>query len=138
MDPSNLDTLNNMGKIQVLLHEYATLRQEIITRTTHGFQLVAAGAVVLVWVMTRQELNVQFWFGAAIAILVVLIAIWFIIRDIGKAAKRIRELEKDINRRAGEELLVWETYWGGAVTGFWGRARPLPKNTHRSDDKGNA
>jgi len=48
---------------------------------------------------------------------------WVTYRDIVKAAARIRELEKDINVRAGEDLLVWETFWGGAVTGFLGRAK---------------
>lgn len=122
MNSSNTDTLSNKEKVQILLHEYTTLRQEIIARTTHGFQLIAAGAVVLVWALTKPEIDGRFWFGVAVAISVILISSAMAFRDIGKAAERLRELENDINRRAGEQLLVWETYWGGAVTGFWGRA----------------
>jgi len=45
---------------------------------------------------------------------------WLISRDSAKVAKRVRELEKDINCRAGETLLVWETLWGREVTGYPG------------------
>jgi len=113
--------------VKILLHEYATLRSEILTRTSNLYQLIAVGAALFVWVM-GQPLSVRFWV-ALVATLVVLASFcWLITRDIHKAAKRLRELEKDINCRAGETLLVWETRWGGAVTGYWGRGRPLPPN----------
>jgi hypothetical protein len=34
-------------------------------------------------------------------------------RDIVFAAERLREIEADVKKRAGEELLKWETHWGG-------------------------
>ena len=83
--------------------------------------------------MSKQDMDGRFWLGVAIALLAVLIAGWTTFRDIGKAAERLRELENDINHRAGEQLLVWETYWGGAVTGILGRARPRAKSTRRAD-----
>lgn len=122
-------------KIKILLHEYATLRQEAIARTTHGFQLLSVGSVVLAWVMITPTPGAFFWPGLAIAVVVYLIAIWFTLRDLYKATSRIRELENDINRRAGEELLVWESKRGGAVTGFWGRARPLKTSAQDNESK---
>lgn len=125
MQSSNLPEISTEEKIKILLCEYATLRQEIIARTGHGFQLMSVGFVVLTWVIITQTRGSLFWPGAAIALTFFLVATWFTLRDIKKASIRIQELEKDINRRAGEELLVWESNWGGLVTGFWGRARPL-------------
>jgi hypothetical protein len=123
-------------KIQILLHEYDTLRQEILTRTRTGHQILAVAAVLFIWIITQiMTGNPSFWFWTilvgflAASVAAVSVAAWFTMRDIGKAAKRIRELESDINSRAGEDLLIWETRWGGAVTGFWGRARPLPPTT---------
>ncbi len=129
MQSSDLQQISTEEKIKILLCEYATLRQEIIARTGHGFQLMSVGSVVLAWVISTQTRRSLFWPGVAIALTFFLVAAWFTLRDIKRAATRIQELEKDINRRAGEELLVWESKWGGVVTGFWRRGRPLDQKT---------
>jgi hypothetical protein len=54
-------------------------------------------------------------------------------RVMRKAARRLREIERSVNRRAGERLLQWESYWGGAVTGFWGKGEPLPGRPREDD-----
>lgn len=125
MESPSRRQISEEEKIKILLQEYATLRQEVIARTTHGFQLLSVGSVVLAWMMTTQKTSGFFWPGLSIAVIVYLIAIWFTLRDINKATARLRQLEQDVNRRAGEDLLVWESRWGGAVTGFWGPARPI-------------
>jgi hypothetical protein len=131
MNPQSSDSpqISTEEKIKILLCEYATLRQEIIARTGHGFQLMSVGAVLLAWVLLTQTRGSFFWFGLAFAVAVVCVAAWFTLRDIKKAATRIQQLEKDINGRAGEELLVWETKWGGVATGFWWGVRPLDNRT---------
>ena len=53
-------------------------------------------------------------------------------RDLHKAVQRVREIEIDINDRVGEDLLIWENLWGGAKTGFFGNARPLPRSTFKT------
>ena len=117
------DVLNTQGKIQILLHEYASLRTEIFHRTGHLFQLLTVGGALFLWLASRP-IDLRFWISLAAAVVVVSLFCWLIHRDIEKAAERLRQLEEDINRRAGEELLVWETHWGGATTGYWGKARP--------------
>lgn len=112
-------------KVRILLQEYAGLRSEIQARTNNLYQLGAAGTVLFVWIIGRP-LGFSFWFTLATSLVVVSYLYWLIGRDVEKAATRLRELEKNINNRAGEALLVWETRWGGAVTGSWGRAKPLP------------
>jgi len=131
MQSSDSYQLSREEKIKILLQEYTTLRKEIIAWTSHGFQMMSVGTALFAWVILIQTRGALFWPGVTIALIIFLLAIWFTLRDIKKAATRIRELENDINRRAGEELLVWESRWGGAVTGFWGRARPLHQNSHK-------
>jgi hypothetical protein len=121
-------------RVKILLEEYSTLRNEILTRTTNLYQLIAIGAVLFVWIV-GQPMNVRFWITLVVELVVLSFCYWLISRDIDKAAKRLRELEKDVNRRAGETLLVWETRWGGAVTGYWGLGKPLPPNSECGPDK---
>ena len=118
-------------KVQILLHEYDTLRQEVLNRTSNGFQLLAVGAALFVWMIGGQHPNNRFWFwiGLALALFAVSLAAWFIFRDISKAAKRIRELEGSINARAGEELLMWETRCGCDATGYIIGVKSVPATT---------
>jgi hypothetical protein len=110
-------------KVRILLNEYATLRSEILGRTNHMYQLGAAGTVLVLWTIGRP-VGFGFWFGLTIALVALPYFFWLISRDVQKAATRLRELEKESNSRAGETLLVWETRWGGAVTGIWGKGKP--------------
>jgi hypothetical protein len=110
-------------RVKVLLHEYATLRNEILTRTTHLYQLIAVGTVLFVWIM-GQPLTARSWVVLGVGVFLIAFFYRLISRDIEKAARRLRELEEDINHRAGETLLVWERKWGGAVVGHWGRGKP--------------
>jgi hypothetical protein len=115
-------------RIQILLQEYSTLRSEILTRTSNMYQLIVGAPTAWIFLLEHRSNFTVFWLFFAILVVGCCILGWFISRDISKAARRLRELESDINRRANENLLVWETQWGGDVTGFWGRAEPLPQN----------
>ena len=115
-------------KIQVLLQEYGGLRTEIVHRTNNMYQLIAVGAVVLGFVLSGTNAY-RIAIDVAIGAPALKYFHWLITRDIRKAARRLREIEKDVNARAGENLLVWETYFGGEVTGHWGRGRELPRPT---------
>jgi ATP/ADP translocase len=111
-------------KIQVLLHEYAGLRTELIHRQNNAYQLVAVVGALFVW-LSSHAIDARFWITLALATPLVCLLGWMLARDTYKAAKRIREIESQVNGFFGEELMVWETRWGGAVTGVFGRARPL-------------
>ena len=123
------------------------IRFEIISRTNHGFQLLLGTGIGAV-IVAKIEFSLQpiplpeflsailasIWarilvidvtlFLPVIAVTIYCCAIWFTIRDIHKAASRLREIERNINLRAGETLLVWESVWGGAIKGWWGQSRP--------------
>jgi hypothetical protein len=124
--------LKEWEKIQILLHEYDTLRTEIINRTGFGFQLTAIG-VAFLGVMITQGRSIVFWCALVVGLAVMALSSWWNVRDIWKAAERLRELERDINKRAREDLLQYESFWGAAAAGWFGRSRPLPGRPGRSN-----
>ena len=121
--PPSSPEFGSRDKIGVLFKEYDALRVEIQNRTNHGYQLWGIGAGVLALIVSRP-LDLRFWILSGLFLVVFLLASWTSVRDIIKAAKRIRELEDQINHLAGVTLLEWEHRWGSAVTGFW-RTRPV-------------
>jgi hypothetical protein len=122
-------------KISVIMHEYDTLRDEIVQRNNSTQQQIYIGVGVLLGTITLylgghlDGPKMAFLCGfLIIAISVFCYAMWSAYRDIHKNAARLREIEEDVNARAGEELLRWERYWGGAVTGFFfGDQKPLSR-----------
>ena len=135
-------------KVQILLAEYATLRSEIVARVGHVYQLIGVGVplITLLFVTLRPlQFNpfmrhrkgraverkgqvkdrkgrveaIIFW---SVALTFAAALYWMIesyARDVRNAATRIREIEVDVNNRAGEDLLVWENLKGDVATGFW-------------------
>jgi predicted lysophospholipase L1 biosynthesis ABC-type transport system permease subunit len=108
-------------KIGILLAEYGSLRSEIIARMNHGYQLlsvaIAGIAIISVFQQARWML-----FAASFAIGVIFfIGSWLVWRDLRKLARRVQGIELDVNSRAGEHLLVWETLWRGLS--WWGNRR---------------
>jgi len=88
------------------------------------FQLMGAGAVLFVFLM-GQGFGLRWFISLFVFVLVIGLSSWFIGSDILRAGDRLREIEDDVNRRAGENLLTWETRWARGVAGAWAR-RPLP------------
>jgi hypothetical protein len=56
------------------------------------------------------------------------------VRDVKKAANRVKDLEHEINSRAGEHLLVWETLSGaltrgtGLLRSYFSKVSPRPRS----------
>jgi hypothetical protein len=112
-------------KVQILLHEYDSLRLESQNRTSNGFQLVAIAGALFVWLATTSIADYRLWIGMVVTFGMIVVSNRFIYRDIRKAATRLREIERDINSRVGEDLLVWESRYGCDVTGYITGAKPL-------------
>ena len=115
-------------KIPILLAEYNSLRTETIIRTGHGFQ-IAGFSITALTIWAAEETTGKTWLALAAIIGVLAAAGWFTLREITQATRRIREIERDINARAGEDLLVWETLWVGWATGLLGRGSPNSRAT---------
>lgn len=119
------EMLGEKEKVQILLQEYSTLRSELVANGTKTFQMAALVGALLTLTLGRPVDN-RFWIAALVGV-VGLFALGFtVVRDIKRLNRRVTELEAEINRRAGEELLVWESRWGAVATGFIFPRQPLP------------
>ena len=112
-----LSDLSQKDRIQILLSEYAALRAELVSRTGYGFQIAAVALVGITWLL-QQQLSGRswlFWVMMGIVVGCFAIAIFVNTRDLSRVAHRLKDIEHEVNSRAGEHLLVWETL-GGVVT----------------------
>ena len=125
MSEDHSEKLSEKDKIQILLQEYGTLRSEIVSNGNRQFQIAALAGVLFTLTLSRP-IERRFWIAALIGVIALCYFGFAMIRDIRRLARRVFELEAEINRRAGEELLVWESRWGAGVTGFVFRRSPLP------------
>jgi hypothetical protein len=121
--------MTDQERVTILLKEYDGLRAEVTARTGFGFQTVNFGIVAFIFLATRAaSLDVIFWISLVLGIIVIGFSTYFNLRDIGRASRRIAEIELDINARVGEDLLIWENLYSPGATGYFGRARPRPRN----------
>ena len=108
-------------KITGLLAEYNTLRAEVIAAqgsiTQAGQIFFAAATAIVAFAYTSSD---RPWLVGAIAIvaLAFLIVAWtwrWNGRNTQILTRRLREIEAEVNRLAGDEILTWETHhgWGG-------------------------
>lgn len=94
--------------------------------------------MLFVWLLQASQ-GIKFWIGLVVAGVTLLFSSWITFGNLSKVAKRMVQLEADINSRAGEELLVWETKHGGGLTGFWMKLRlPLANLASPSETKKDA
>lgn len=109
--------IGDKEKVSILALEYSSLRSGINARMSNMFQLSAVFVGVAV-LMFRQSFGVR---AVVITALVVafFIGLGLLWHDILKAGRRVQQLETEINRRASEKLLVWETELGGLSHGYW-------------------
>jgi hypothetical protein len=131
----SLSDLSQKDRIQILQSEYAALRAEIVARTGFGFQIAAVALAGVTWLM-QQPLQGRPWWFWVVMIGVAAgfgLATFVNLRDISRPAFRLKALEHEINSRAGEHLLVWETLSGivtraGILLGFFRLAKPLDRS----------
>jgi hypothetical protein len=111
--------LDDAEKVRILLAEYSSLRTEIIGRITNLYQVVGFGSVLAALILQQEFQGNKFWSLFVVLIAGILISGRFLAFDMRRSAKRVRELEKEINMRSGEKLLVWESELGGLNASYW-------------------
>jgi hypothetical protein len=129
-----ISDLTQKDRIQILLSEYSALRAEYVSRTGVGFQLLGFGVTAAAFLLGQNSGSGAFHY---VVILFVLIAfglgIFTNVRDLRRVAVRLKQLEHEINSRAGESLLVWETLGdainsAGMLRGFLTRVETLDRS----------
>ena len=104
--------MNDSQKITILLSEYTSLRAELQGRYTAQFQSTAALAIVLTG-LTTLGITRGFTCGVialiVAAIVLYMVALLWIDIDIARLSRDVRRIEEDVNTRAGETLMRWET-----------------------------
>ena len=127
--------LSACEKISILEREYDTLRAEVISRTSNCYQLVAAGGAGAAFLMNLPA-NLALWTSAAILAIAFLGLFWALYRDINGLAHRISQIEQRINFLAGDDLLEWETLWGGGANGWFPPKRRRKEGLPAARDSG--
>ena len=113
------EQLPQKDKIAVLSKEYDTLRAEIVARTTNCYQVWAATAAAITW-LSGRPIEWTLWTLSATLALIFVGVLGALYRDINALSERVSIIERKINDLAGgEELLEWETRWGGASPNGW-------------------
>jgi hypothetical protein len=111
-------------KVTIIMHEYDTLRAELIAKNANVTQIVAQATLVMIGIISAVLLayeafglspSLSIFFGTTSVILclaVVGISYVWLDRDTVKLSRRLRQIEASVNNLAQEEILVWETLMG--------------------------
>lgn len=110
--------IGDKEKISILALEYSSLRSDINARMSSMFQLSAV-VVAVVALMLHQSSGTRVVIISAFALFAFFIGLGLLWHDMVKAGRRVQQLEAEINRRASEKLLIWETELGGISHGYW-------------------
>lgn len=120
------DKVGQKEKIQILLAEYNSLRAEALSRGGTAYQILAIAAGALSWLLSQTP-DIKFALICAVLSFALGFAAFVCILDVRNACSRTRELEAEINKRAGQKLLLWESERGGML----GRMLKLLNISHK-------
>ena len=95
--------------VEVLLREYGTLRDEILSRVRARFELLGFIVAISAF-LGSKDVGIP-WRIVFVAVGAVLaLAVWtWLANNIKACATRIREIEAKVNLLMGDSLLEWET-----------------------------
>jgi hypothetical protein len=104
-------------KISVLLAEYNTLRTEVIAARGNVAQAISLASAVIMAALGYKFSKDGFdWFQfaqvAASALAYLGFTFWWNEKNTRTFTARLREIEGDINERASERIILWETDYG--------------------------
>ncbi len=114
-------------KINILLTEYSTLRDELLQRNTilnqtFGIAAIFATAALSLLATSLFEVGIIMIVNLPLPLAFFTLMLRF---DTDAAANRVREIEARINEIAGSRLLVWETDNGLYKVAYLDRVRSV-------------
>ena len=115
--------MDNSQKIPILMAEYNTLRAEVLAARANVAQAIGLTFATLMGIIGfsfSTGIKGPWWVPwaiAAIAFAYFVFTFSWNEKNTRNFTRRIRAIEKDVNDRAGERLLTWETElgWGSVV-----------------------
>jgi hypothetical protein len=110
--------LDAQEQIDVLLAEYASIRQLAYTRISNFYQVVTIGPPILILAANNLPV-IPTLFVLIIGGMLIPFLLWHTVTDVERAHEFLLHLEDDVNARAGFKLLTWEHEFGGRVVGNW-------------------
>ncbi len=97
-------------KVDIIMHEYETLRTEIMNRCKNRQTMLAFLGAIAAFVLTRPDILPESKIWIAVGGFIFVFFFWcFDGFLIGCCSSRVHEIERRVNELAGEKLLVWET-----------------------------
>lgn len=115
-----------MQRIGILMHEYDSIRAEVRTQIQVIFQLYTMVVLVLTWLLAilytgdsekRKPLSRLFVAVVAVGVVCLVVQTAMTFNGMGLLAARTRQIEAQVDKMVGENILQWETYWGPAANG---------------------
>ena len=107
-------------KVDVLLREYDTLREEVIARTNNRFAISGLLGAIMVFVGGKSELDIVWRWTVVLVALVVLTIFWWSIGDVmHQIGAHLIGIEGRVNALLGEQLLEWERATGNRRATRW-------------------
>jgi hypothetical protein len=95
--------------IEVLLHEYDALRDEVLSRVSARFQLLGYLSIAAALVGVSSISQHWIWVYVVVITLAILFGLWLYFGwAIKRCAIRLRKIEDEINGILGREVLRWE------------------------------
>jgi hypothetical protein len=112
--------MTQADKVNVLMHEYDMLGQQILSRYSAQFQIIGVVGLIIGGLIAAISSGLSPKVGEILiaSSLVIFVALFaWADSDVTKAAQRLIKIETDVNERTGENLLQWESVLnkGGGV-----------------------
>jgi hypothetical protein len=104
------DGINSL-EIEVVLHEYDALRDEVLSRTSARFQLLGLLSIAATLLGVSSISRGWHWVVVVVVALIILLGLWLYFGfAIKRCAIRLREIEEEINGKlGGKQVLRWES-----------------------------
>lgn len=112
-------------EIELYMKEYESLRAEIISRIGNNSRMVsltATAALALVGFLGTQRFSFYLIYCFEFVLFVPVFFGGLAFANITRAARRVAEIEIEVNKRVGRDILVWESQRAVVSPGWWKRA----------------
>jgi hypothetical protein len=96
--------------VEVVLHEYDSLREEVLSRMNSRFQLLGLVGIAATLLGVSGVSKHWHWVFVVVIAILILLGLWLYFGlAIKRCAARLRQIEEEVNNAFGRQVLAWET-----------------------------